>query len=476
MNRLFWSKGNNMCQKKKILSMIVSVIFIFSSYPAQALDEFLGSALKISEARSKKLAVSAEQIKLSDTRVFNSGRQFFPAISFEDNYQKGNYIGEAQYQSEQLALKGSQPIYQGGKLGATYKHDSLMLTASKYNYTKTREELFAAVKLAYYELVASKMQYKALSSAFDDVEKLNSKVLSEYNAKAISELDLVESENFRDKVKDMLDNTKDDIALGEKKLCVLLNVERLEEIPLPMSESLPDEVQEISFSLSDCLDFARLNNIDVLSNQIQIKVAEQKQRIVKSRLIPNLSVEGTYGQGGEAFVTEPLDLATTWSLMGKLYWGLWGNSVEAYQNTDHTNPNLLIDPYQKVDNNTTDVRVGLLDDTNFFVQAKETDVNNHQARADYTDSLNRATIEVTKSYNDYRSSLRDLRTFRNEIILKKRKLTYLKKRNDLYEIPTVQLMEESWKYAETISSYAKALNKNYGAVTELERLTLVPMR
>ena len=351
-----------------------------------------------------------------------------------------------------------------------------MVTASKYNYTKSREELFAAVKLAYYELISSKMQYKALSTAFDEIEKLNSKVISEYKAKAISELDLVESENFRDKVKDMLDNTKDDIALAEKKLCVLLNVERLDEIPIPMPENLTDEIQEISFSLSDCLDFARLNNIDILSNQIQIKVAEQKQRIVRSRLIPNLSVEGTYGQGGEAFVTEPLDLANTWSLMGKMYWGLWGNSVEASQTTDHTEPKLITDPYAKVDNRTTDVKVGLLDDTNYFVQSKETDVGYNQARADYTDSLNKAALDISKNFDDYRSSLRDIRTYRNEIILKKRKLTYLKKRNDLYEIPTVQLMEESWKYAETISSYAKALNKNYSSVTELERLTLVPMR
>ena len=384
--------------------------------------------------------------------------------------------GTNPYESEQIAINGSMPIYQGGKLRATFKHDSLMLTAARYNYTKTREELFAAVKLSYYELISAKMQHKALSSAFDDVEKLSSKVISEYNAKAISELDLIESENFRDKVKDMLDNTKDDIALAEKKLCVLLNVERLDEIPVPVPENLTDEVPEISFSLAECLDFTRLNNIDVLSNQIAIKVAEQKQKIVKARLIPNLAVEGSYGQGGEAADTEPLDLATTWSLMGKLNWGLWGNSVEASQNTEHTNPNIIVDPYSKIDNRTTDVKVSLLDDTNFFVQTKESDVNNSQARADYTDSLNRATLDVSKSFNDYRSSLRDLRTIRNEIILKKRKLVYLKKRNDLYEIPTVQLMEESWKYAESISSYAKALNKNYASVTEIERLTLVPMR
>jgi len=463
---------------KRFFSLIVFFCFCFFVFSAYGADEFLSTSLKIAEARSKKLAVASEQIKLSSTRLFSSGRQFFPAVSFESNIQKGMviYPNTGDYQSEQLALRGEEPLYQGGKLRATYRYDSLLLTAARYNYTKTREELFAAIKLAYYELLSSKMQFKALSDAFNDIEKLNNKVISEYTAKAISELDLVESENFRDKVKDMLDNTKDDINLAEKKLTVLLNIERLDEIPVTMPENLTENVPEISFSLADCLDFARLNNIDVISNQLQIKAAEQKQKIVKSQLIPNFSVQGSIGQGGEAFTTEPLELSNTWSLMGKMNWGLWGNSIEASQNTDHTDPTLVTDPYAKIDNQTTDVKVGLLDNTNYFVQSKETDVSYFQARSDYTDSMNKAILDVSKNYNDYRSSYRDIRTYRNEIILKKRKLAYLKKRNDLYEIPTVQLMEESWKYAETISSYAKALNKNYAAVTEIERLTLVPMR
>ena len=100
-----------MHQKKRIFSLLVSFILLFSAYPAPALDEFLSTALKIGEARSKKLAVASEQVRLSNTRIFNSGRQFFPAISFESNFQKGNLIGESQYQSEQLSLKGAQPIF-----------------------------------------------------------------------------------------------------------------------------------------------------------------------------------------------------------------------------------------------------------------------------------------------------------------------------------------------------------------------------
>ena len=66
-------------------------------------------------------------------------------------------------------------------------------------------------------------------------------------------------------------------------------------------------------------------------------------------------------------------------------------------------------------------------------------------------------MSVEKAYNEYVISLNNARTTRNELSVKERKLALMKKRNDLYEIQTVELMEQSWNYAEAIASFAKAL-------------------
>ncbi|MDR3307069.1 MAG: hypothetical protein LBS61_05330 [Endomicrobium sp.] len=52
----------------------------------------------------------------------------------------------------------------------------------------------------------------------------------------------------------------------------------------------------------------------------------------------------------------------------------------------------------------------------------------------------------------------------------------MKRQNSLYEVATVSLMEEALKYAEAISGYARATYQNYASVTEMERLTLMPLR
>ena len=112
----------------------------------------------------------------------------------------------------------------------------------------------------------------------------------------------------------------------------------------------------------------------------------------------------------------------------------------------------------------------------YFVDTKEGKVGLNQANADYIDVLKTRRLEVEKAYNDYLNSLNSARTLRKEIKLRERKLALMKKRNDLYEVPTVSLMEESWKYAEAISSYARATYQNHASVTEMERLTLMPLR
>ncbi|MDR3274711.1 MAG: hypothetical protein LBS81_01770 [Endomicrobium sp.] len=47
------------------------------------------------------------------------------------------------------------------------------------------------------------MEYKTLGKAYEIVNNLFIKVKNEYKSKAISELDMFEAENFKDKVSDM---------------------------------------------------------------------------------------------------------------------------------------------------------------------------------------------------------------------------------------------------------------------------------
>ncbi|MBN1823059.1 MAG: TolC family protein [Endomicrobiales bacterium] len=463
------------------IALLACVLITCPAKVFSSSDQFLDTCLQIAQARDKKLAVADEQLGLAQRRVFRAGRMFFPYIMAQRRFTRGKTVfksaqNEQVYESEEIGLRASQPVFMGGRLTSTYRYEKLMEEAARYNYTKIKEDLFYNIKLSYYEYLSLKMEFFALSRAFSDIEYLAKKVLVEYNAKAISELDLVEAQNFRDKVENLYRASERNLRLAEKKLSALVNVDSLDDVPVPVPQGLNEDIPEISFSLSECLGFVPINSVDLKLNQLQIKMAGEKRKAARSKTIPKISVDGFYGKSGEAFVTEPLTLATAWSIMGRLQWTLWGNSFEAANSQEKMNPNEIVEPTARTDTNSLDFKLAILDDVDYFIETRESRIGYQQAQSEYDDMFKKITISFEKSYNEYVNSLKNERTLKNEIALKQRKLALLKKRNELFEVPTVQVMEEAWKYAETISAFARALNANYASVSEMERLVLIPLR
>ena len=465
----------------------LSVIGFLFAQPCFCMDEFLEECLKLAQARDQKIAVAAEQVDLAQLRITNSIRSYFPQLYLQTEQSKGKtalYSGnvdssigrETEYKSESYGARATMPLYTGGGNKANYKYNKMMKDAAKYNYTKAKEDLYANVKLAYYEYLTLKMEYVALSKAFEDVENLFLKTRVEYKAKAISNLDLAESENFRDKVANLLSASRINLEFSTQKLIEVVGVNTLEEIPATVSDELPSDAFEISFTAQDCVSFVQSNNLDVQLAKLQLEMAEQKIKINRAKVLPQLYAEGFYGKTGEAFVTEPLDLTTQWTLAAKLSWGLWGNSLAASYSMDRTDPSSIVDASKRVEVDTLSIQLGVLDDIQYFIDAKESNVSKKQLNAELMDLLKNSRLSVEKAYNEYILSLNNARTTRNELKVKERKLALMKKRNDLYEVETVALMEESWNYAEAIASFAKALYSNHAAIVELEKLTLMSLR
>ncbi|MDR2436570.1 MAG: TolC family protein [Endomicrobium sp.] len=481
-----------MLKKRTILNECIFVLTIFISLflfteVSFSTDMFLIRCMKIAESRDQKLAIAYEQIKLAQSRTIRAARSFFPQVMFQHTASKGTTamalkndgsgnFDDYEYKSESYGIKVSQPIYEGYRTRGAYEYESMMVTAAKFNYTKIREELFSKVKLAYYEYITLKQEYNALASANEIVSSLFNKIQKEYKAKAISQLDLLEAEHFKDKIYDMYEAAHINMNFSLKKLINVVGINDVVEVNAKELNTLPDDVPEISFSLDSLLKFVLTNNLDVQTAKVQTDMANMKIKINISKIIPKFYVDGFYGKSGEAFTTNPLELSTSWNVAGRLSWGLWGNSLEATLSKERTDPTTIVDASKRVDTVTQDIKFSLLDDLGYFVDAKESKVGFNQTSADYVEVLKTKRLDSEKAYNDYLNSLNNTRTFRKEITYRKKKLDLLKKQNSLYAVSTVNLMEETLKYAEAISGYAKATYQNYSSVTEMETLTLIPLR
>ena len=459
----------------KTLFFAVSALLLLNTDGFCITDNFLKACLDFAQAHDKRLAIAKEQLSLSNLRVNRSGRSFFPGIYLQKRSSRGTTITD-EYESEELGIRASQPIYDGGRLVSSYKYDKFFLESAKLNVTKTREDLFYRVKTTYYEMLNARAELQRIKNTFNEINKLYEKTKLEYQAKAISELDLFESKNFRDKVENMYRSSEMNAAFAEKKLLAVLDIKSLDHIVATMEDPLLVFPDNIAFTLDECRRFVLSNNIDSRIAKLYIDMSNLKKKIIRARVIPKIYAEGFYGQSGEAFVTEPLKLPTVWNVSGKLSWGLWGNTLEASQTQEKAIPREVMDVSTRLDSTSTDIRLSLFDDMGYFVESKEGDIGVLQSAVDYKDAINKALLELEKFYNDYQQSLWSVLSSKDDMELKQRKLGVLRKRNEVYEASTIEVMDGVYKYADSVIVYTRVLSANYIAVCELERLTLMPLR
>jgi len=467
---------------RKIISLVAILVLFCSS--VFAVDQFLKTCLELGENRDRRLQAAKEQVNAASLRITRSGRAFLPGISLQRKTARGKSLrtldnGEIQtdeYQSEELGVRALQPLYDGGRLRASYRYDKLLRENTKLNLTKTREDLYYRIKTAYYEFLAARSELKRLKDTLDDIQRLQQKSQLEYNVKAISDLDLQEGKNFRDKVENMYRSAKMNAELAEKKLLFAVDIKSLAEIAAPFDISSLAPPDDISYTHDEARRFVTTNNLDARSNLNMIEMNEQKRKITRAKTLPKFYAEGYYGQSGEVFVTEPLRLATAWSVSGRVSWGLWGNSLEVSSSRDYANPQEIIDLARRIDNTSNEIKLSLFDDLGYFVEQKENVLGIMNSKIEYRDSLNKALYEFDRFYNEYQQSLWNARTTKDEIRLRERKLEVMRKRNELYEIATLEVMDGVYKYAETVMAYMRALATNYLAVCEMERLTMLQLR
>jgi len=460
-------------------TLLFLYLFIISVY-SFATDKFLDTCISIAVKRNKKLLAKEEEIKLAEKQLWATTRNFFPSIFLQHRYSRGKAGKEdspEEYQAEDRWIRLYQPIYDGGRLSAAHKYYSHALELAKIDYIRLKEELKYKIKVAYYEYISSVLEMKETEKLLSEINDYYNKLTSEYLAKAISELELQEGKVFKQKIENFYQKAKKNMILYQNKLLMLVGIKSLDEIiydiPFDVLTSLP---KEIDYDLEQLKNLLTINNPDLKKLRLNMKMAEEKKKIVVAKVRPKFYFEGSYGQSGEAYVAEPLKLATVWVGMLRLSWLFGGSSLESSYQKEKTIPREILDVSQRIDATILDTKLGLFDDIKYFVDKKEADTTMIYTEAEYQETEKLLMLELEKFYHQYYYSLIDAKVAYDDLELKKWHLEVSKKKNLLYEVSTLEVMGNIYKVSEALLTYSKALLQNYIAVAELEKLVLIPLR
>jgi outer membrane protein TolC len=447
-------------------------------------DKFLETTLNVALARDKRILAKKQEVEVAQKYVNVNLRNFFPSAIIQQRFTKGKatptgsygeYLEE--YQGQDFGLRVYQVIYDGGRLQAAYRYHQLNLEQAKLDHSRLKEDLIYKIKQAYYNYLASTLEIKELTRLLSIIEEYHQKLLNEYKAKAISDLDLKEGEVFVEKIKIMIDKSKKQQKLSETYLLQTANLRSLDEIPYPIDfEKFSTPPKEINYDLETLKQMLVVNNPDLKKVYLQTKMAEERKKTVLGRAQPRFYFDGFWGKSGEAYTKEPLVLTTVWSAMLRFSWFFGGSSVDSSWTQEKTAPSEIIDVTQKIENNILTTQISLFDDIRFYVEKEDVELFKYSTLAEYEETKKQMLLELEKQYNEYYNSLLDARINKEDYDLKNWRLDVLKKKNLLFEVPTIDVMSATYQTAEALINYSRAVLSNYLTVAGIERVVGAPVR
>ncbi len=410
------------------------------------------------------IQIAQEQEKLAKLRVREARRAFYPALLGEWNETDGNTVSEP-YRGRSYALQAEQQIYTGGKLMATLRKEQLGLTISQGNLDRVKQDLMFKVSKAYYELVLGRITFDMMSRLKEDTGGILEEVEAEFEIQSATPAELLGAQASFNQVCYQVANAERGLAMAKLSLEKEMFTEELD------IENLDYHLgrNKIDVKLTECLELAFRHRAELHVMEQTLQAAKYTQDIIKSEELPNISLVGTYGRSGESFSQRNLNLATEWSLMGKVKWFLGGNTIETYYKKDKVSPFKVTSTDTNVDSQALNAKFSFWDNLAHFSQKKEAVITRKQALKDYAEMRNKIRQETEDSYYSYRKYNVQLSLAINEIGYRRKQLEIVKTKRGMNEATGSDIIDAEIQLAEANSNMQQALAGINLAVSSLNR-------
>lgn len=412
----------------------------------------LEECISVAFSKYLPLQIAKEQTKLAGLRLREARRSFYPAFLGEWNEVDGDTVTEP-YRSRSYGFQAEQPIFTGGRLMATLRKEQLGESIAKGNLDRVKQELIYNVSKAYYEFVLAKNTLDIMKRAKKIQAKILEEVEKEFSIKSATLADLLSAQSLFNQVCYQ-------VAFSERSLAITrLNMEKAmftENLDVSnLSSHLPH--RKLNVKLEECLDaaFTHRAELDVLRKSVE--AAKYSQDIIRSEELPNISLVGSYGRSGEAFSQRDLNLATEWSIMGKVRWFLGGNTLETSYQKNKVIPFQITKADTTTDSQLLNAKFSFWDNLAHFTKQKEALITRKQALKDLEEMKNKIRQETEDSYYSYQRYNAQLSLAINEIGYRKKQLEIARTRRAMYEATGADVMDSELRLSQANATFQEAL-------------------
>ena len=286
----------------------------------EELKRFIELAIK----NNQPTQIAREEIKLAQLKIKEAQRNLFPAFKLGSYLTDGEVGGLYKYEERELKAQLDQPVYYGGRLRNTFKQSEVNLEITKRNYDRLKIDVAHKTEVAYYNLVANRVNLRIQRAIREEAKKVLYIVQEQSVADLVTPLELTSTQSWYEQINFQIDSVKQDLAMSKLSFMQVLNISESPEITLQELE-----IKELNLYLNTCLEMGLKHRPEIYLSEQLVKYNQYGKKVEEGKNKFTIDLTTSYGFYQGAYETEPMTAAHNW------YIGLkatkpWGGEHDYY--------------------------------------------------------------------------------------------------------------------------------------------------
>ena len=420
--------------------------------------EFIELAIK----NNQPAQIAREEIKLAQLKIKESERNLLPALKLGSLYSEGEVEDLYEYDEKEVKLQLDQPIYYGGRLRDTLDQSKVNLEITKGNYDRLRIDVAHKAEVAYYNLVASRMNLKIQEVIRQEAKGILEIVQKQFDAEVVTPLELTSTQSRYKQILFQLDSTKQDMAMAELTFMQVLNVLKP---PLIAQEELT--ISQLNINVEQCLEAGLINRPEIYLSELLVQFNDYGQKIEESKNKFTVDLTTSYGYYEGAYRTEPTRSSETWYIGFKATkpWG--GSTFNTQAVTEDAGPHYGEKTRTKV--HTVSADFNILDNLARLSDKKKAEIELQRAVSDLNETTKTINSEIKDAYLNYQKALLQANTAQSEMEFRQNEVEVLRVRAQVGETEFSNIMEALVNLSKAQAAYTQALANYHISLANLKK-------
>ncbi|MDP8233476.1 MAG: TolC family protein [Candidatus Saelkia tenebricola] len=412
----------------------------------------------------RPLQIATEQYELAQMKAQEARRQFFPTAVVRLVDTVGETTGKVNIISKSAEIEFEQPLSYGGELQYKLEQAKINMELALMERQQLSTDYTLELKRNFYNVVLNRMNWDTFNKLLAEANKLLAMGKLLYQQGLITEVEYKQLSSSYQQIKFLFVSTQKELSLSELAFRQTLNLPGDEEITLV--NWLP--FGKVNIGLETALRIAKTQRSELKIRQLVTQFNNLNEQIAKSKNRFHLSLTGKVGKIAEDYESEPEEFRDSWYLGLKVSRPIGNSSLDASV-VQQNRPVGMFSTEDTTKSFTKSLEWSIVDRLSMASDEKTARVEFLKAVNEEVETEESIISEVERSYANYVSSLFQIETSLQKLEFHSRRLKVTEGRMKVEEANITELLQGYLDYANEEVNYNRALLGYYIALSSISK-------